>query len=65
MPTYSIHHFSVVAAKPVPPAEERTADRDERPQGVRRSASHAAACRVTKQSWSSGREALRLPPETR
>ena len=57
MPTYSIHHFTVAATKP-----------EYRPRSARRIALSAraqpevtAACRVTKQSWSSGREALRLP----
>ena len=61
MPTYSIHHFTVARNEAGIPAEGRTADRDERPRGVRRKRGSTAACRVTKQSWSSGREALRLP----
>ena len=64
MPTYSIHHFSATRAEARSPAEERTADRDERPQGVRRLPSHVAARCVTKQSRSTGREALRLPAGT-
>ncbi len=64
MPTYSIHHFSATRAEAGPPADERTADRDERPQGVRRFSSHVAARCVTKHARSIGREALRLPAAT-